>query len=387
MAGAAGCGSSPDRPVTRAPPHIVFLRGGAGAKDLIEVRGLDPAYLSGQAAPADWGLVFEVFVEGAAAAAGGMPPVLGTTRVEEGVLKFEPRFSLSPGLRYRARVRPGPWLPSGEQGTALEEVFALPAPALEKKTVVTQVYPSAGRLPQNQLKFYLHFSGPMRRRQAYENVRLLDASGRQVAAPFLEIGEELWDPSGTRFTLFFDPGRVKRELRPHEDLGPPLEEGRKYALVIDAGWLDAEGAPLKEPFRKEFEVGLPDYAPPDPEKWKIETPAAGGIAPLRVMFPEPLDHALLHRLLRVSGPTGDVLAGEAAVGREEREWSFTPESPWAPGPHRLLVDKLLEDLAGNSVGRPFEVDAARDVTRQVIPETVAVPFEVTAGSGKGQAAK
>src|SRR6185503_5720958 len=103
--------------------------------------------------------------------------------------------------------------------------------------------------------------------------------------------------------------------------------------------------------------------PPDPKTWKVEPPAAGQSGPLRIVFPEPLDHPLLHRLLRVSGPDG-VLPGETTVGREEREWSFTPDAPWTPGPYRILVDTTLEDLAGNRIGKPFEVDAARNLTQR-----------------------
>ena len=47
-------------------------------------------------------------------------------------------------------------------------------------------------------------------------------------APFLELDEELWSPDGTRFTLVFDPGRIKRGLKPREEAGPILEAGKSY---------------------------------------------------------------------------------------------------------------------------------------------------------------
>jgi len=46
------------------------------------------------------------------------------------------------------------------------------------------------------------------------------------------------------------------------------------------------------------------------------------------------------------------------------------------------VETTPEDLAGNSVGRPFEVDASRGIESRIEPETVAVPFEVAAGAGR-----
>ena len=61
--------------------------------------------------------------------------------------------------------------------------------------------------------------------EAYRRVHLLDAEGQELPAVFLELGEELWDPAMQRFTLLFDPGRVKRRLVPREELGAVLTAG------------------------------------------------------------------------------------------------------------------------------------------------------------------
>ena len=66
---------------------------------------------------------------------------------------------------------------------------------------------------------------------AYEHVKLLKANGEVVTRAFLEIGEELWDGSGQRITLLFDPGRVKKGLSPRLQFGPVLEAGQTYRLV------------------------------------------------------------------------------------------------------------------------------------------------------------
>src|SRR5206468_10702471 len=96
---------------------------------------------------------------------------------------------------------------------------------------------------------YLHFSAPMSRGEVYRRVRLLGEGDRPVDRPFLEIGEELWDPDGTRLTLLFDPGRIKRGLVPRKEEGPILEEGRAYTLVVDPAWPDAQGRPLRQGYR------------------------------------------------------------------------------------------------------------------------------------------
>ncbi len=51
----------------------------------------------------------------------------------------------------------------------------------------------------------------MSRGDSYRHIQLRDAKGKAVELPFLELGEELWNPDMTRLTLFIDPGRVKRE--------------------------------------------------------------------------------------------------------------------------------------------------------------------------------
>ena len=118
-------------------------------------------------------------------------------------------------------------------------------------------------MPENLLKFYLHFSAPMSRGEAYRRIHLLDADGNEVADPFLELGEELWDRDMRRFTLLFDPGRIKRGLKPREEVGPVLEEGKQYTLVVDRDWLDATGYPLAAKMRKTFRALAPDEAPLD----------------------------------------------------------------------------------------------------------------------------
>lgn len=304
----------------------------------------------------------------------GRPAMAGRYTVENGRLRFAPRYPLEPGVVYRAVYRSSPSSTGKDASTSTAD-FEIAAPQESKPTELTAIYPSSRRLPENQLKFYLHFSAPMSRGEAYEHLRLLDAKGRPIELPFLELGEELWDRDGKRFTLFFDPGRIKRGLKPREEVGPAIEEGKSYTLVVDAGWRDAAGRPLAAEVRKRFDVVAPDETPPDAAKWKLAAPAAGGREPLAVEFPEPLDHALAARLLSIER-AGQPVEGEIAIGEQETRWSFTPRDPWRQGSYQLVAGKELEDLAGNSLARPFEVDELRPVTKEVAAEFVRVPFEV-----------
>jgi hypothetical protein len=297
------------------------------------------------------------------------PAILGTYRIDKGVLRFEPRYALQRGIRYRAVYRP-------DKGKPIETIVSLPRPALQATTTIARVYPTTDRVPENLLKFYLHFSAPMTQGESYQHIKLLDEKGKAVDLPFLELDQELWDPSGKRFTLFFDPGRIKRGLKPREEVGPALVEGKRYTLVIDRAWADARGNPLKETFRKSFTVLAPDDRSPDIKTWKLTPPLAGTRAPLRVTFPKSMDHALAERMVWVVDAMGKKLPGNVETTDRETVWQFTPQTPWRTGTFDLVADTRLEDLAGNSLGRPFEVDVLRPVERTIKKETVKVRFSV-----------
>lgn len=351
------------------PGPSVRLEPPGDPRGVIEVVGVDPGALAAAGPDA----LRVTTADGAGRPAGGRPPLLGSARVDGTILRFRPRFPLEPGVRYRASYQ-GP----DRRAPPVVAEFVVPRPAKKSATAtaVVRVAPGGGVVPANLLKFYVEFSGPMSRGQAYGRVRLLDEQGLPVDLPFLELGEELWDPRGTRLTLLFDPGRIKTGLRPRAEAGPVLEAGKGYTLVIDRGWPDAGGDPLAAEFRKPFRVGPADLIPPDPAAWVIDRPEAGTRSPVLVRFPEPMDRALLGRMLAVHGPGGAPLAGSGTVGDGETSWSFRPDQPWVPGAYSLAIGDDLEDLAGNGVGRPFEVDVFEKVGPADRAGRATLPFAV-----------
>lgn len=307
----------------------------------------------------------------------GMPAMLGAYHVVADAIQFEPLFPLEHNIRYAAVLFPSqlPGLePRGHR--LVSSVFALPRRVVESSTIVTQIYPSADVLPENLLKFYIHFSAPMSRGHIYHHIRLRNAAGREVELPFLEIDEELWDPGLTRLTLFIDPGRIKHGVQPLEALGPALEKGQRYELSVDAAWRDGNGAPLQEAYRKSFRVGPPDREPVQPARWRIRPPRPQTREPLIVDLDEALDHALARRVIHLVDQSSYPLAGEVALTDHERRWTFTPTLPWRVGPYALLVQNTIEDLAGNNVGKTFEVDLFEGVQRRFTNATVRLDFVV-----------
>ncbi len=294
--------------------------------------------------------------------------MLGSYTVESDSLTFRPRFPAMPGVATRAVFHvPG--------GADVKAVFEPARKQPAASTRVEHVYPSGGVLPANQLKFYVHFSAPMARGDAWKHIHLVNEGGAPVDLPFLEIDQELWDRQNRRLTILFDPGRIKRGVLPREQAGAAIEAGKQYALAIDRDWLDASGSPLREPFRKTFRV-VPEYrAALDPKAWRIATPAAGTAGPLALDFPKPMDHALLARVIQVIGARGPV-PGKIAIDREETQWRFVPDEPWKAGEYRLQVDRSLEDLAGNHIGRAFDVDTFDTVSKHLERTTVSLPFRI-----------
>jgi hypothetical protein len=250
-------------------------------------------------------------------------------------------------------------------------VFAALAVSVSGQTSVARVYPTAEELPANQLKLYLEFSGPMSRGEAANWVRLFESDGAPVELPFVEIDQELWDREQKRLTLLFDPGRIKRGVLPQRELGGALEPGKEYELVIGKGWPDAKGQPLTVEYRKKFRAVEADRTPIDPRTWTILPPAPGTRDPLVVKFGEPLDAAVMLRRITVPG-----IRGEALARNRETEWHFRPDEPWAAGEYKIVADKVLEDLAGNKIGRPFDVDTFETVTATIPHESTAIAFRI-----------
>jgi hypothetical protein len=350
-------------------------------KVAVEVYGLSAAAIKRLAQSkltlAQWRRLLSVYAgREEATGASGLPPMAGVYHVEPNALRFEPQFPLEPGLAYRAVFRPDQLSGGSKVATPITSFFQSPRRSASPATMVRHIYPSADTLPENLLKFYVHFTAPMSRGNIYDHIRLRDESGKDVELPFLEIDEELWDSTMTRLTLIIDPGRIKRGVRPLEEIGPALEAGKSYTLAIGREWRDGAGNPLKEGFQKTFKVTTPDREPPDPARWKIEAPQAGSRDQLVVIFPEPMDHALSQRLIRVAAEQGEMVGGEVSLEDQERRWKFTPDTVWRRGRYQIIIQTTIEDLAGNNIGKPFEVDLFEGVERRLSTTSVKLSFEI-----------
>ncbi|WP_395745926.1 Ig-like domain-containing protein [Prosthecobacter sp.] len=232
------------------------------------------------------------------------------------------------------------------------------------------ISPAPTVLPANALKLYLHFSEPMEQGVFLERITLQREDGSVVNGAFRET--ELWSPDGKRLTLWLHPGRQKTGVNLNTDEGLVLQEGRKHTLKIAASWRSTAGVALGKEAVFTVAAGAADHSCPDPQRWQVRVPKAGTSDPLKITFDEPLDPAMLATALKVKRG-GTEIAGTVAMGVDARSWYFIPAEAWAPGPGVIVIDPLLEDLAGNNLNGPFEVDREAPVKAAGMRE---VKFEI-----------
>ncbi len=348
---------------TGAKPAVVRVSGFSSA----EARALDRARLD----TPGWQAVLAVTVAGAAG-----PSVAGKAAVVGDAIEFTPAYPFDPGRQYEVRFDPSK-LPTPRAEAVVTRTLSLAAgPARTPTTVVSAIHPAAGTWPENLLRFYLHFSAPMSRSSSVGFVRLVDDRGVEITDALLEMDVDLWNDDRTRCTVFFDPGRVKRGIRPNRELGRALRAGRRYAIVVDASWKDQWGQPLKASFRHDFTAGPPLEKGISTADWRVTPPAAGTQAAVEIAFAWPIDRALAERTIGILGPDGRPIAGTPVVDPGELRWRFTPSAPWRAGAYQIVIDQALEDVSGNQIGRAFEVDDRDPVAGAPRADRVFLPLVI-----------
>jgi len=366
---AAACTSAPSVPLIRLdtanPQQPAVEVTGVSGRDL---SALAKANLTSE----EWSALLRVTVKRGATQPGEAPlPVAGRYAIAASI-RFVPLFPLDPGREYDVVFDPSRYVP---RLPVVRGVISLPAVVHVPSTVVTAVYPAGDVIPENLLRMYLSFSGPMGQQGALDHVMLLDARGREVPDALLPLDTELWNDDRTRFTLLFDPGRVKREILPNRQMGRPLHAGDQVTLVVKKDWLDARGVPLASEFRRSYRVGAADERALDPAAWRVAPPPPGVRDPLTVTFPEALDHGLLQRALSVTR-AGTPVPGALQVDDGAARWLFVPRDAWQAGDYTLVVQPILEDVAGNRIGRRFEVPSPGDAVPEEGTKPIAIPFRI-----------
>ncbi len=92
-------------------------------------------------------------------------------------------------------------------------------------------------------------------------------------------------------------------------------------------------------------------------------------------MPESMDHATFARGVTIENSKGDVVLGEFTFSHQETQAHFKPLKDWRPGLYDVRILKRIEDLVGNSIQRPFELDRFETVSPSPT-EQVSLTVEV-----------
>jgi hypothetical protein len=303
-----------------------------------------------------------------------LPELWGRRMAEGECLLFRPRHQPAPGMVLRATFRGDAYdhlsghdrLSRGEATPTLELRVVVPPP--ERRTRVVSIHPSGEQIPENLLRVYVTFSAAMSLKDIEKHVHLRDETGAEIPNAFVEIPGGLWDPGRRRLTLILHPGRVKSGIALGEAMGKVLQPGQGVTLEIDAEARDAEGASLLEGSRRKWRIGPAQRQALDVSQLRIAVPKEEGAA-FEIEFPVALDRALALKAFTVK-KEGQEVAGSFELETGEQRLRFEPEKPWRRGETYILeISAALEDVAGNRLGRAFEVssDAAGEAAAAEIP--------------------
>ena len=208
-----------------------------------------------------------------------------------------------------------------------------------------------------------------------EYVYLLDGDGHIVEDPFLPLDVALWNGDRTRYTLLFDTlGASSVESCPTSGWGGrSLRVSRTRSSSIGSGpthpgcrWSNRSAASS----RSARQITVPSIPPSGRYRRRLPGPAI----PLSCRGEGRSITLCCSGRSSVATARGEVVDGDTDIGAAETRWIFTPREPWGTREYRLVVLPILEDPAGNQVGRPFETASSEGTGQQGETAGASVPF-------------
>ena len=275
------------------------------------------------------------------------PAMLGKYERKDNELAFTPRFRLGAGQLYRADFHHPDKLYTVDYRVPKAEAKAPPK--------VVKIYPTSNLLPANHLKFYIYFDRAMRGgKELFKQIVLVDDKGKEIDDPWLI--DEIWDEENHCLIIYIHPGRIKWGVELRELMGPVLYEKRNYSLVIRGSLTDLDGNKIGKDVVKKFRTTPEDRVRIDLTKVKIEPAVAGTSERVVVTFPKAIDHRSLQRFVRITDDQGIAIKGQVEIGQDEKTWALLPKGNWQNRRYYLDIEPELEDVAGNTPIRPFDLD-------------------------------
>ncbi len=312
-------------------------------KHLDDVIKLDSSTISNEMEEIFWDDHLAVFVENEAKVYTSNKAIQGEYTKDRNYLIFKPYYPFENGMNYIIRTK-----------SVNSEDYSYQSFLIEKKKKVANakvinIYPSANRLPENLLRFYIYFNTPMKKGEALKHIALVDAEGNIDQHAFMEFKQELWSGDGKRLTVLFDPGRIKRGVVTNSLLGPALQKDKQYHLSISSTWQDVYGQQLSETLQKKIEVVKAYRTKILVNEWIMEKPEANSRGVLTIHFDRIMDHALIQSMIQLKDRKGNQVAGYWQILEAEQQVQFISEEKWNKGKYQIVIDTRLEDVAGNNL--------------------------------------
>ena len=210
-------------------------------------------------------------------------------------------------------------------------------------------------------------------RIGYAKVDLLDQNGKPVDRAILKEIPELWNHDFTQLTIWIEPGRIKRGLGPNIELGPVFQLGEKYSLRISEHFRDENGIEMDQQYVKSFVVGEADRS-----KLNIDDVLVNygpDVDQVRLKFAEPIDISSSISNLIITDVNHDVISGFWQLSEGDMELIFTPHSVFKAGHYQVVLNSVIEDLAGNNFNRNFD-QKLREKREKETAEQFSLVFKV-----------
>ena len=223
-----------------------------------------------------------------------------------------------------------------------------------------KIFPSAAEIPADILRFHIEFNEPPDTENIVNAFALFNDKGEQVAHPFLDFPDGLWDRSGKVLTLMPHPGRIKSGLGASDLLGGALSLRANYELVVDPCALFGSDARQKgRLIRQSYAITAPRTEPIHVDRWTIVSPPARTREPLLVNFKEKLDWLSICNSLSILSDQNNLVDCVIEPSASQEQVQIYPINDWQPSSYRLVIAADIEDVAGNRINRVFE--AAKDL--------------------------
>jgi hypothetical protein len=91
-------------------------------------------------------------------------------------------------------------------------------------------------------------------------------------------------------------------------------------------------------------------------------------------------HSIIRSTMRSTSVTrdGSLVAGKISLEENETRFRFHPDGAWAPSRYAIRVDGVIEDLAGNRLGKLFDVDTSDSTQSSSATPHAEIAFDVSA---------